>query len=492
MPIARVQLPISIDPEKETSLQNQIVDGISELILEGRIAPNTRLPASRALSIHLGVSRNTIKIAYQNLISQGLLVGHGTKGTFVCSALPSSLIMANREKGQVDYGRQALDGMQSSSSTDPNRLAAIGEIRFDIGSIDPTLAPERTWRRLFIEHLPQKTRNLRITEPAGLLSLRESIATTICPLRGMDVSPENIAIVSSEYRALDIVIRSILSAGDRVAVEDPCDAGLLFFLKSQGVEIVPIPVDEDGMVVARIWNDAPKVVFITPPHQRPTGAALRTDRREAILAWAEETGGIVVERDSFGEFSYEETSKPALYAAGAKDHMIYINSFVSWMGDSMQMGYIVAPDNFMQKILAVKYYLCPNPGWLNQRVAADFISSERFFGHLRRVRMQLKTRRDAMLDGLQRANSSLRISGHPAGSHLVLHLPDNMSDARSLQTKAKKVSVVIPTLYDDFQSFSKKSDFDPDRTLLLGFAALSEEMARTGISRLLKVAELGD
>lgn len=493
MKVTRVQLPLSVDPEKQESLQNQIVEGIRTLIVEGKILPQTRLPASRALSTHLGVSRNTVKIAYQNLISQGYLVGRGTLGTFVSTTLPDSLILATREKGQVDHPAH-LDSASSKDRRVPFPIppGTPGAINLDIRAIDPSLAPERTWRRLFIEHLPQKTRNLTMTDPAGLGALRESICNTICPLRGMTVDASDIMVVSNEYRALDIIIRTILKPGDPVAVEDPCDAGLIFLLASHGAAIIPIPVEQDGMVVSHLWQHTPKAVFVSPPHQRPTAATLRPDRRDALLAWAQEEGGYIVERDAFGEFNYTETPHPALCSLDASGRIIYVNSFSSWMGDSLQMAYVIAPSGLVARLLDKKRYLCPNPDWITQRVTAEFISSERFFGHLRRVRLQLKTRRDAMIDALNSLVEAPRITGHPAGSHFMWHLPDGAPDARDVQSAVREMGVDVPTLHDGYhQAHSHRPVFDQDRILLMGFAGLSEELARIGVARLVRAIQPG-
>lgn len=301
----------------------------------------------------------------------------------------------------------------------------------------------------------------------------------------MSIRTENCVIVPDDYRALDTISRLLTYRRKRVAVEDPCDAGLYYLLRSQGAELISIPVDEQGLIVENLADQDISSVFVTPSHQQPTGVTMSRSRRDELLKWASSTGGHIVEWDTFGEFCYDDSPLPSLFSLDKADRVIYVNTFTSWIGSGSQLCYVVLPSGLMSQFLTIRSFLNPEPSWLNQRVAADFISSDSFFSHLRRIRQHFKQLRNTLLDTITETMGEQYITGEQAGRHLVWHLPNNGMTPMEIQKKAGLIGVSIPTLYDGYCILGKvNTGFDPARTLLLGYSGITDEQARTGISRL--------
>ena len=448
-----------------------------------------RLPATRALSRQLKISRNTVKIAYMNLMSQGYLQSKGTAGTYVCTKLPDAAINALVDTGSAGaepVGHRPMRVFRRP--VEAGGLSPVTAFDFGLRKVDQTIAPERTWRRLLLKHLPYRSRHAANMHPAGLDVLREAIANSVSPLRGMSIYPENSLIVSDDYRAFDIICSVIVRRGASIAVENPCDAGLAFLLRNRGATILPIPVDDDGIVVDRILAKTIQAVVVSPTHQQPTGVTMSKERRKQLLDWANDTGGHIVEWDTFGEFCYDDSPLPSLFSADNSDRVIYVNSFSTWIGAGLQLGYVVAPSGLFSQFVAVKEFLDPQTSWLDQRVTADFVSSDSFFGHLRRVRQTCKQRRDAMISAIANHMGPQNLSGQQAGRHLVWHLPRSLPSSLELQVQAAAAGIRIPTFYDGFCLMEPSEDHHKSASsLLIGYTALTEEAANEGMQRLADV-----
>lgn len=484
-----VQIPVNIDRSKDSPLQEQLADGIRELIVQDAIRPGMRLPATRALSHQLNVSRNTVKIAFNNLMSEGYLESNGTSGTFVCAVLPDLEIntlspdLASQQIERVEatapiHNRSPMFPTKSSSDLYDLRL----------GCMDPTFAPERTWRRLMLNHLPYRARHAKQGDIAGIEVLREGIANTVSPLRGMSVNPDNCFIVGEGYRAIDLVINVMLTPGDTVAVEDPCDAGIIFLLQKRGIKYLSITVDEDGLDVSSLPTENIKLVFVTPTHQQPLGVTMSNQRRQDLLNWAEHSNTHIVEWDTFGEFCYNDAPLPSVYSMDVKDRVIYINTFANWIGSDLSLGYMVAPNELIGRIRGVKEFIDPATPWLDQRITADFILSDGFFGHLRRVRQAYKQRRDAMLSAIETSFGKQELFGSNAGRHIVWKLPKGFPPILDLQSQAVEGQVYLQTMYDDYCCMKPKLCLhDPNRTILVGYTSLQEERIFESINRLAEI-----
>ena len=486
-----IQILVSINRDSGVPIQDQLMDGIHLLITQGAIKAGLRLPATRVLSRQLNISRNTVKNAYSNLISQGFLQSNGTSGTFVCSIIPDVAVKPSLQKAPLDIvGEESVRYRESQNFQNLNSVTAQNNIYdFNLRNSDPSIAPDRAWRRLLLKHLPYRSRYANSVGPLGLNLLREAIAEYVCPLRGMSIIPDNSIIVSNDYRAFDIVSKMMLSTDSCVAVEDPCDAGIVFLLNSSRVKLLPIPIDNEGIIVSQLPAEGVDFVYVSPSHQQPTGVTMSMSRRHELVKWASDTGAHILEWDTYGDFCYDESPLPSIYSLDTSDRVIYLKSFANWAGASLKLGYIVVPPGITERILSVKEFVDPITSWLDQRVVADFISSNSFFGHLRLVRQALKRRRDATITAIIKNFGPQIISGQKTGGHLVWTLPNEFQTSRELQNIAATNDILIPTLYDGFCWMDQSTHHhDPNRTVLLGYSGLSEEIITEGVEHLANVS----
>ena len=347
------------------------------------------------------------------------------------------------------------------------------------------MSPERTWRRLLLNHLPYRTRQTAQLDPLGLPLLREAIANRVSPLRGMAVAPESIVIMCDDYRAFDVINHAALKPGSRVVVEDPCDAAVRFFLNSLGVEILPVPVGKQGLAIEKLPLSNVDMIYVSPSHQNPMGTTMSLSQRQQLLDWAAEYDVYIVECDTFGEFCYEGSPLPSLYSLDDNDRVIYVNAFSSWIGSGSKVGFAVIPRELTDRVERMMTYLSPEPSWLDQRATGEFLSSEGFFGHLRRVQEAFRRRRDTLIRAISDSFGKQRLAGKSAGRHLVWHLPARLPDAVLLREQAAEVGATLSTLNDDFcrMALSPRRP-DPARVIFLGYSALSEERIQLGITRI--------
>lgn len=479
-----VQLPVSVSKDKNSNLQDQLTDGIRDLIVSGKLKLNTRLPASRDLSQQLGVSRNTVKTSYLNLTSEGFLQSKGTRGTFVSPTLPDGTFTeAPTKTGPFSPPNIVFPGTRPV----PKRHDR-GIYDFRKNAMDPVLSPERTLRRLFLHHLPYRLKYSNVENRAGLPLLRQAVADFICPLRGMSVMVDEVVIVGKEMRVLDIVVNFLVSRGDAVALEDPCDARLVFLLQSRGANIIPIAVDGDGPLISSLPRSGAKTMFVSPPHQRPLGVTMSQERKRQLVDWASEVGGHIVEIDTFGEFYYGGTPSPTLFSLDQSGRVIYINAFSEWISDIIGTSYLLIPNTMMDRMLDIKSFFDSSASWLEQRVVADFIISNSLFPHLRRVRQSLAQRRNIAISRLNHLTGAASVSGNPSGCHLLWHLPERFPKSLELQALAASAGVKFSTIYDEYCYLTaRKGIFDPNRTIMLRYSAISEEDILLGMKILEKV-----
>lgn len=485
-----IQIPVQVDRDLGVPIQDQLANGIRQLILEGTLRPGMRLPATRALSHQMKISRNTAKNAYLNLVSQGYLQSRGTAGTFVCTRVPDSEISALAD-GSASSASDSIDeGNLSSEYFIPQYSPNLaGDFDFSISNNNPNIVVERTWRRLLLQHLPYRPRHANSMESGGLRLLREAISHSISPLRGMSFNPDASFIVCDDYRALDMVIGALVRTGDKVGIENPCDAGLAILLKRAGVELIPMAIDSNGPIVRSLPRNQLRMIFVTPSHQIPLGVTMTPQRRKALLDWAEKSDAYIVEWDTFGEFCYDGAPIPSLFSLDKNNRVIYINCISSWIGAGVNLGYLVVPDQFVEDVQEHLRIFNPTTPWLDQRVTADFILSNSFFGHLRRVRQALKIRRDTLAERLSPHLRGGTLSGLPAGRHLVWQLPNDFLTATEMKAEAASRLISLSTLKDPDFWMTGTDDLtvDPERIVLLSFAGLMEEQIALGIKLLSEI-----
>ncbi len=485
-----MQLALKLDPRSGKSLQSQLFESIRQLILSGQLKVGAVLPATRALSEQLHVSRNTVLLAYERLIAEGYLETRPTVGTFVSTSLPEgSLFLAGNSANSRDLERQAtrqpvLFSGRCQAVVNPNRHKLA--IDFWVGRPDPHSFPAKSWRRRLLHKLATAGSNLtEYSDPVGIEELRRAIAEHLGPTRGIKVKPEQVVIVNGSQQGLNLIARLMVEKGSVVATECPCYQGAAFVFESYGAVLKPVPVDENGLDPSRLPQRPVSVAYVTPSHQYPMGVTLNLNRRMRLLEWAWETGAYVIEDDYDSDFRY--TGSPLTALAGLDKHgcVFYMGTFSKSIGAGIRLGYLVVPQELVGPARTAKVLLDNGHAWLDQATLADLIASGSFTRHLRRIRHSYLLRRDCLVEELRRHFGDIRLTGLEGGMHLIWHLPPDFPIADKVQRIAEDAGVGVYGL-EAGAAFCYDCSQCGERALMFGYSSVSEPMIREGIKRLAK------
>jgi len=486
-----MQIAIDIEANNGVNLQDQVVAQVLGLIRTGRLKPGTRLPGTRELSEQLGVSRNTVVIAYERLASEGFVSSREGAGTFVNANSPDrALSVKNSATGCTrDNAVPPARARRPAPLPPYKRPSGTLEWDFQLETNDPDAFPSKTWRRLLIKRTQSAKFNMtRYGTPSGLPELRESIAAHLGASRGMTVDPEQMVIVTGIQQALNVVGRLFLRLGTPVVMEAPgCrTTGELF--KQYGAHILPVPVDQGGLIVEHLPQAVGGLAFVTPARQYPLGAALTVDRQLGLMDWARRGNCHVLEVDFDSDFHYDGSPPPAMQSIDRYDRVIYAGSFATSIGPGLRIGYLILPRNWVQPAIEALSLLdfglpCYGVPWLEQAVLTDFIESGGFSAHLRRVRRLYMERRDQLVASIRRYFPSADLRGFESGTHLAWHLPSEFPSALELQRLYREHGIGVYTLRDSTVADAEYLDTWA-QFLLLGFASQRAEKIDEGIQRI--------
>jgi GntR family transcriptional regulator/MocR family aminotransferase len=476
---------------------------VREAVLTGRIAPGTRLPATRALAAELGCSRNTVLNAFAQLGAEGYLESRRGSGTYVSRVLPDSRPFRPAGNGDDHWrhgatgsfpGRERVPSAESGdphSGTEPTLAARV----FAPGMPDLSLFPFDVWGRLLGRIWRRPPPVLLLPgSPAGYLPLRRAIAAYLGAVRSVACTAEQVLITDGAQPALDLVARVLLRAGDAVWIEEPGYPGLRGPLQAAGARLVPVPVDGAGLSVAAGCALAPaaRLAVVAPSHQYPLGTTMDLARRLALLAWAEDSGAWVVEDDYDSEYRYAGRPLAALQGleagrATGGGRVIYIGTFSKVLFPSIRLGYLVVPPDLLAAFLRARAARDAYPSAVVQPVLAAFFEEGHFAAHVRRMRMVYGQRRQAMLDAAERHLAGLlALSPGQAGLHLVAHLTAGLArrmNDREAERRAAAAGLGAQALSRYYLNPSTLAG-NASGGLLLGFAAVPEDEIERGIERL--------
>jgi GntR family transcriptional regulator / MocR family aminotransferase len=477
-------------------LYDQIYRALRGNILKGRLSAGARVPATRDLSLELGVSRNVAIMAYRQLLDEGYLTTRMGAGTFVARELPRHLttVAARRRPRPARppatihlsaYARRVLEASQGTQFTwEPRRDVLPYDFRYGPPSF--TDFPHETWCRVMARRARRVTiRELDYGTPEGLPALREAIADYVGRARAIACTPEQIIVVNGSQQALDMAARVLVDPGDVVLMEEPHYRGARTVMRAAGAKIETIAVDEHGLRIDELANrrTLSRIAIVTPSHQFPTGAVMPLGRRLELLSWARRTGACIFEDDYDSEFRYSGRPIEALAALDDSGCVLYAATFSKVMFPSLRLGYLIAPAPLIEPLRSVKALMDTGGASLAQAALVDFIREGHFERHLHRTRTRNASRRAAMLEAIERhLGSRAEVTGINAGLHLVLWLRDlPVSRSRELRMRAERAGVGIYPV-DPFY-------LDPPKQvgLLLGYASMPEKQIAEGIRRFASV-----
>lgn len=476
--ISSFEFTLKNRPQHQT-LAKWLYGELRKAILEGRLGPDARLPASRDFARQYGLSRGTVVSVFERLQDEGYISSRVGFGTWVNRVVP---VPSNHQTSSKPpaYIRSVV-----SAYVRPKPYADLlwPEKSLPFRAADPatTEFPSEIWGRIAAKHARNFGSWLDTTaDVRGYKPLRDAIADYLRASRSVRCSSEQIVIVSGIQQALDLLARFLLKRGDPVWMEDPGYFGATIAFASAGARMVGVPVDEEGLSVSAGKKLCPhaKGVYLTPAHQFPLGVTMSLERRMALLDWASRSGAFVIEDDYDSEYRFEGQPVPSLQSLDENSNVILIGSFSKTLFPSLRLGYIVMPPSLVDYFLSFRNRTDFRNLNVDQAVLCDFIVEGHLARHLRRMRDLYASRLEALIDGGNKyLGGLLEISNVRAGLYTVGFLRNGMTSRQAEKAAAARGVEAI-----GIDRYTLKAP-DPNG-LLLGFAAHTETAIRRALARL--------
>ncbi|PJE44242.1 MAG: PLP-dependent aminotransferase family protein [Pseudomonas sp.] len=464
---------IHLDPQR--GLARQLYQALRERILDGRLQRRTRLPASRDLANLLGISRNTVTRAFDQLYAEGYIEGRIGAGTYVAELsgatrpTPAPSAQAQLSGSTQSAALQLLQNHHLNPPlSGPPRAFRVGVPAFD-------LFPFETWARLSARfwRKPSPAR-LGYGDPAGDWQLRELIAAYLRNSRGLHCDPAQIIVTNGAQQAISLCAQLLVTPGARVAVENPGYRAAGHALAIAGAQLCGVAVDGEGLNTAALEQiEECRLVYVTPSHQYPTGVTLSLARRLQLLEWAERNNGLIIEDDYDGEYRYSGTPLAPLAALDRQGRVLYVGTFCKIAFPALRLGYLVLPPVLAEAFAQRRALDIRHSEIGTQAVLAEFIAAGHFQRHIRRMRTAARSRRDALLAGWPAdVTGCAPLPVVEAGLHLCVRV-DSLARERELISAAERVGVEISALSSYWLPDSRTPE-DQRAGLVLGFAAVPE------------------
>lgn len=474
-------------PDAQGTLQARIQQMVAEAILSGRLTRGEKLPSTRRLAQHLGVSRITVTLAYTELQASDYLTSRGRSGYYVSENAPEPPAFtpqARASADRIDWGR--VIGTRFSGGTTPKKPGDWRRYRFPFvyGQPDATLFDHSSWRLSALKALGQKD-HLAMTgdqydedDP----DLTAFIARHILPRRGILAAPPQILITLGAQNALWLAAQVLLTQRRTAAFEDPCYHTLHDILGQSRCHMAPVKVDEDGLPPEDL-PEATDVVFTTPSHQCPTSSTMPLARRKALLARARELDALIVEDDYEFEMSFLDPPSPALKSLDTEGRVIYVGSFSKSLFPGLRLGYLVGSEAFIREARALRASVLRHPPGLIQRTTSYFLSLGHYDAMIRRMGRAYRERREVMDEAIR--NHGLNVAGRGAfgGSSFWMRAPRGV-DTGALAERLRDDSVLIEPGASFFAGPERPGNF-----YRLAYSSIQAERIDEGIARIARALE---
>jgi GntR family transcriptional regulator / MocR family aminotransferase len=492
---AAADLLVELQRDGGEPLHRQLEGAIRSRIRDGRLRAGTSLPSTRRLAAELGVSRGVVVETYQQLAAEGYLASRS--GGYTRVALDLDARDAH-DAGAAHDSRHAAPSPTAWRAPSTPRTTAPRPPLIDFKYCEPdvTQFPRTAWLRS-LRRAVHETPASELAYPTGhgAPALHLALTDYLNRARGTSTRPGNVVVCTGFTQGLALLCQVLAARGARrVAVEDPSDPEIRQVPIDAGLEVVGVPVDDDGLrtdVLPALDADA---LLLTPAHQCPTGAVLSADARAAVVDWARRHDALVVEDDYDSEYRYDRPPVGALQGL-APDHVVYAGSVSKTLSPGLRLGWLVAPGHLVDELAAAKKVADRGSPVLDQIAFADFLARGELDRHMRRMRPVYRRRRDALLTALREELPEVRPSGVSAGLHLTAWLPPDLDEAAVVAGAARQ-DLKVYGIADyrlphgsDGNGNGRRAEGPPG--LLFGYASIEEARIRDGIARLAEViAEL--
>lgn len=475
---------LRIDPSAALGLQRQIRQQLFDAIIAGVFPPGRRLPSSRELSQQMGVARNTVVLACQQLISEGHLIARERSGLYVNEDVVKGLALSERVNKPSSEDVSGINWRARIKAplppADVYRSPPEWQkypFPFFEGRFDRSLYPIVEWREATRLALGTKQVHDWATDSGSADDpmLLKEICEKVLPRRGIKARPDQVLLTSGVREALHLLTELLVEPGMKVGVEEPGYISMLQLLRRRGATPIHQAVDEDG-----ILTDPPlrgfDVLYVTPSHQRPTGATLSMQRRAQLLKQAQTEDFIVIEDDFECETNYLDDAYPALRGLSGSERVIYVSGLSRALSPGLRLGFIVAAPEIIQEARALRAVTARQPPLSLQRTAALFFSLghyDRTMLRLGRIfRERLIALRDALNHYLPRAATIAPVRG---GTTVWVNGPENL-DARDLARAAEARGVLIEPVSHYYEGSSA-----PRNVFRMGVTGIPVEKIRPGM-----------
>lgn len=470
-------LSLELPPPASRTLRTALHSQLRDAIRDGRIGSGEQLPASRRLAAEIGRSRKSVVAVYERLIAEGLAEARLGSGVYV-------LPLSERGDRREDCAPPRWLAMPRESRP---CLKILGrQYRFDLRPGVPETAqfPFDIWGRLVGRSLRSFSRTLpRYREPAGHPALREAIARHLAFSRGLSCSADQVIVTTGAQQALDLIARCFAGAERLVAVEDPGYPSIRGAFAATGARIAYVPVDESGLVVARV-PEGSHIVSVTPSHQFPTGVPLSPGRRRQLLELARRNDAIILEDDFGGEFRFNPSPGETLFRLDRNGRVFFIGTFSFSMFPALRIAYVVAPRWAVPALTEAREAADWHGPAIEQGALAAFIAEGHLARHIRRMRRVYAERRLELLRALRaHCPELLRPMPGTGGLHLAVRARETC-DLRAWQRSASEREVAVDLLDQYSGRSSKHSGF------ALGLGLVPVESIDSAIANLARSAPI--
>lgn len=449
------ELTIHLQPHSKIPLYEQIYMYIKQDIQDGRIKSGERLPSTRALCRHLEVSRSTVELAYEQLLSEGYVEAEPYRGYFAAEI--DGVYQLRPETPRNDIGEEPEERPYRYDFT-PN-------------GVDLDSFPYNTWRKLSKECLMDDCAELfRLGHPQGEYGLRSVICSYLHQARGVNCSPDQIVVgAGNDY--LLMVLATVIGTKHKVAFENPTYKREYCLFRNMSCEVCSVDMDANGMSVSKLEESGADIAFVMPSHQYPLGIVMPVKRRLELMAWARQAEErYIIEDDYDSEFRYKGKPIPALQGYDHHEKVIYIGTFSRSVAPAIRISYMVLPRPLLKQYREKSGFLNSTVSKADQMLLQRFIGEGYYERHLNKMRALYKGRHDMLLGCLKGLRKNFEISGEYAGVHLLLHSKGEQSEEELIARAAERDVKVY-----GLSEYYVEPHPEKPATILLGYANMQEE-----------------
>jgi GntR family transcriptional regulator/MocR family aminotransferase len=488
LPKAFMLSVIQIDRASGVPMHRQLYEGIRQAIIRGQLKSALRLPSSRDLARLLGVSRNTVLEAIDQLTTEGYLETRRGSGTYVTDTLPDDLLRTNADPPSllnVDSRKRTIAsrGTLYRRAEYTARRRTNSSYVFTVGVPALDRFPFNIWSRLLNDHYQSGASAIldyNVTDKEGYTPLRNAIAEYLQTARAVRCTPEQVIICNGSQQGMFIASQVLMDAGDKAWMEDPGHPGVHWVLRSAGAQVVPVPVDECGIIVEAGIAQAPdaRLAVVTPSLQFPTGSTMNLKRRTELLMWASRNDAWIVEDDYNHEFRYVGHPLMSLQGLDTAGRVIYAGTFSKSMFPSLRIGYVVVPPDLIDLFTAARSIIDIQTPMVQQAALNDFIRQGHLARHIRRMRALYDERRKHLIAAFnEHLTPYMTLGIADAGMHIVGWLPPHIPD-QEIARACEKAGVEVIAASTMCQGTPKRNG------LVLGYAGATKDDASAGVLKL--------